>query len=173
MTNWGRLGVFDLETTGIDVDTSRIVSACIAVLDEHGEVVKRWDWLADPGIDIPEGASAVHGITTERARAEGRPAVQVVGEIAQTLRVLFALGMPVGREDAPRVKSLRIEPAEKMLAVRSTQSLKVTAVYSDGHEVDVTRHARFQTNREAIATVDESGLVTTRDVAGDVAIMAA
>ncbi|MBC8114264.1 MAG: DUF1549 domain-containing protein, partial [Candidatus Saccharimonas sp.] len=50
---------------------------------------------------------------------------------------------------------------------------KVTAVYSDGHEVDVTRHARFQTNREAIATVDESGFVTTQDVAGDVAIMAA
>jgi DNA polymerase-3 subunit epsilon len=101
MTNWGRLGVFDLETTGIDVDTSRIVSACIAVLDEQGEVVKRWDWLADPGIDIPEGASAVHGITTERARAEGRPAVQVVGEIAQTLRVLFALGMPVVVYNAP------------------------------------------------------------------------
>ncbi|MEK6261351.1 MAG: DUF1549 and DUF1553 domain-containing protein [Planctomycetota bacterium] len=89
------------------------------------------------------------------------------------LREWIALGMPAGREDAPRVKSLRIEPAEKILAVRSTQSLKVTAVYSDGHEVDVTRHARFQTNREAIATVDESGLVTTQDLAGDVAIMAA
>ena len=92
MTNWGRLGVFDLETTGVDVDTSRIVSACIAVIDDDGEVVDRWDWLADPGIEIPEGASAVHGITTERARALGRPAVQVVAEIAQTLRVLFSLG---------------------------------------------------------------------------------
>ncbi len=89
------------------------------------------------------------------------------------LREWIALGMPVGREDAPRVTSLRIEPTEKILAVRSTQALQVTAVYSDGHEVDVTRHARFQTNREAIATVDESGLVTTQDVAGDVAIMAA
>ena len=54
MTNWGRLGVFDLETTGVDVDTSRIVSACIAVIDDDGEVVDRWDWLADPGIEIPE-----------------------------------------------------------------------------------------------------------------------
>jgi DNA polymerase-3 subunit epsilon len=102
MSTWGdRLGVFDLETTGVDVDTSRIVSACIAVLDEDGRVVSRWDWLADPGIEIPEGASAVHGITTERARDEGRPAALVVAEIAQTLRVLFDSGIPVTVYNAP------------------------------------------------------------------------
>lgn len=101
MSTWGRLGVFDLETTGVDVDTSRIVSACIAVLDDDGDVVVRWDWLADPGIDIPEGASAVHGITTERARAEGRQAELVVAEIAQTLQVIFSLGMPVVVYNAP------------------------------------------------------------------------
>jgi len=102
MSSWGdRLGVFDLETTGVDVDTSRIVSACIAVLDDDGRVVSRWDWLADPGIEIPEGASAVHGITTERARAEGRPAILVIAEIAQTLRVLFDSGIPVTVYNAP------------------------------------------------------------------------
>lgn len=101
MSTWGRLGVFDLETTGVDVDTSRIVSACVAVLDEDGEVVARWDWLADPGIEIPDGAAAVHGITTERARSEGRPAELVVAEIAQTLRVLFSLGLPVVVYNAP------------------------------------------------------------------------
>jgi len=102
MSSWGdRLGVFDLETTGVDVDTSRIVSACIAVLDEDGRVVSRWDWLADPGIEIPEGASAVHGITTERARADGRPATVVVAEIAQTLRVLFDSSIPVTVYNAP------------------------------------------------------------------------
>jgi DNA polymerase-3 subunit epsilon len=102
MSSWGdRLGVFDLETTGVDVDTSRIVSACIAVLDDDGRVVSRWDWLADPGIEIPEGASAVHGITTERARAEGRPATLVIAEIAQTLRVLFGSRIPVTVYNAP------------------------------------------------------------------------
>lgn len=106
MNTWGRLGVFDLETTGVDVDTSRIVSACVAVLDESGNVVQRWDWLADPGIEIPEGASAVHGITTERARAEGRAAELVVAEIAQTLRVLFATGIPLVVYNAPYDLSL-------------------------------------------------------------------
>ena len=107
MSNWdGRLAVFDLETTGVDVDTSHIVSACVAVLEGDGSVVARWDWLADPGIEIPEGASAVHGITTERARAEGRPAAIVVAEIAQTLSVLFGQGIPVVVYNAPYDLSL-------------------------------------------------------------------
>lgn len=99
--HWGQLGVFDLETTGIDVDTARIVSACIAILSAEGRVVARWDWVADPGVEIPEGASAVHGITTERARSEGRAAQEVIAEIAQTLRVLFALGTPLVVYNAP------------------------------------------------------------------------
>ncbi len=106
MTNWARLAVFDLETTGVDVETARIVSACVAVLDPDGSVVDRWDWLADPGIEIPEGASAVHGITTERAQALGRPAADVVGEITQTLRVLFGLGIPLVVYNAPYDLSL-------------------------------------------------------------------
>ena len=102
MSTWdGPLGVFDLETTGVDTDTARIVSACIAVLDADGRVTARWDWIVDPGIEVPEGASAVHGITTERLRAEGRPAVTAIAEIAQTLRVLFAQGIPLTVYNAP------------------------------------------------------------------------
>ena len=102
MSTWdGPLGVFDLETTGVDTDTARIVSACIAVLDADGEVTVRWDWLIDPGVEVPEAASAVHGITTERARAEGRPAESAIAEIAQTLRVLFSQGVPLTVYNAP------------------------------------------------------------------------
>ena len=107
MSSWAdRLGVFDLETTGVDVETARVVTACIAVLDAAGEVVQRWDWIADPGVEIPDAAAAVHGITTERARAEGRESGVVVAEITQTLRTLFALGIPVVVYNAPYDLSL-------------------------------------------------------------------
>lgn len=107
MSSWAdRLGVFDLETTGVDVESARIVTACIAVLDAEGQVVDRWDWLADPVVEIPEGAAQVHGITTERARAEGRPTEFVIAEIAQTLRTLFGLGIPVVVYNAPYDLSL-------------------------------------------------------------------
>jgi len=107
MSSWAdRLGVFDLETTGVDVETARVVTACIAVLDGAGQVVQRWDWIADPGVEIPEAAAAVHGITTERARAEGRPSELVIAEITQTLRTLFGLGIPVVVYNAPYDLSL-------------------------------------------------------------------
>ncbi len=89
------LGVFDLETTGIDIETSRIVSAHVGVLDAAGTLTERYDWLANPGIEIPEQATAVHGISTERARTEGRAAPEVVAEIIATLADLFALGIAV------------------------------------------------------------------------------
>jgi len=95
------LGVFDLETTGIDVETSRIVSAHVGVINGEGEIVEQRSWLADPGIEIPFQASAVHGITTERARAEGRVAVEVVTEIVAALADLFARGIAVTIYNAP------------------------------------------------------------------------
>lgn len=103
---WGRLAVFDLETTGVDVESARIVSACIAVLDADGTVVERTDWLADPGIEIPDAAAAVHGITTERARAEGRAAAEVVAEITARLRQLFSESVPLVVYNAPYDLSL-------------------------------------------------------------------
>ena len=62
------------------------------MIDGSGACVERWDWLADPGVEIPLQASAVHGITTERARAEGRPAAEVVAEIVAALSGLFDRG---------------------------------------------------------------------------------
>ena len=89
-----RLGVFDLETTGIDTDTSRIVSAYVGVVDALGEP-KGVSWLADPGMEIPAQATAVHGISTDRARTEGRDAAEVVAEIVAVLRALLAQGIPI------------------------------------------------------------------------------
>jgi DNA polymerase-3 subunit epsilon len=98
---WHRLAVFDLETTGIDVQTSRIVTANVSVIGVDGHPVSRLDWLANPGIDIPEQATAVHGITTERAVADGRPAALVVYEIVDALRALLAEGVPLVIYNAP------------------------------------------------------------------------
>ena len=102
MTNWyDTLAVFDLETTGVDVETSRIVSAHVGVLDARGEVLEARSWLADPGIPIPEQASAVHGITTEIAQRDGRPAAEVIVEIVAALENVAARGLPLVVFNAP------------------------------------------------------------------------
>lgn len=89
------LAVFDTETTGIQPDTTRIVSAHISVLNPYGEVEDRTDWLINCGIDIPAQATAVHGITTERMRAEGAPAADSVYEILTKLQAFLEAGIGV------------------------------------------------------------------------------
>lgn len=86
MGDWhgGVLIGFDLETTGTEPGESRIVTVAVVEV-RGGEVRGRRGWLANPGIPIPEQASAIHGISTERAVAEGRPVREVADEIAAAL----------------------------------------------------------------------------------------
>jgi DNA polymerase III subunit epsilon len=100
---WAKsLAVFDLETTGLDLQQARIVTACAVAIDEQGQVTgSNIDWLADPGIEIPVAASNVHGVTTEIAKARGRNSKEVVSEILETLRGFFSAGIPVVAYNAP------------------------------------------------------------------------
>jgi len=91
----GRVGVFDLETTGVDVTADRIVTAHVGVLDAQGRAIAGRSWIADPGVVIPDGAAAVHGVTTEHARRHGRDTREVVVEITESLRTLFEQSIPV------------------------------------------------------------------------------
>lgn len=86
---------FDLETTGPNPMTARIVTASLILVAPDGEVLRHGEWLADPGVPIPEEAAAVHGITTEHAQEHGAPVRQVTYELASALGGLFADGVPV------------------------------------------------------------------------------
>ena len=58
---------FDLETTGLDVTTDRIVEIGLVKLHPDGRresVQKR----CDPGIDIPESSTRIHGIRNDDVR---------------------------------------------------------------------------------------------------------
>ncbi len=89
------LAVFDLETTGIDVDTCRIVTAHVGVIGADGGVLEQEEWLVDPGVEIPTAASLIHGITTERARLEGQSPVTAVAEIIGALTDAASRGLPI------------------------------------------------------------------------------
>jgi DNA polymerase-3 subunit epsilon len=96
LPDWARsLAVFDTETTGIAPETTRIVQAHVSLLDHAGAVVESRDWLIDCGIEIPEQATRVHGITTQRMREEGSPAASSISEILEYLAAFFANGTPV------------------------------------------------------------------------------
>lgn len=86
---------FDLETTGRDPLTARIVTASIILVDGQGKVLQHHEWLANPGVDIPVEATAVHGIATHTARTQGAPVAQVVNQITGVLNGFFRDKIPV------------------------------------------------------------------------------
>lgn len=96
MTDWATipLGGFDTETTGVDVETDRIVTAAIA-RDMPGVETHPWSALVDPQVDIPDAATAIHGITTEKARQFGLHPAEAVGEVVDRLAAVWAAGAPV------------------------------------------------------------------------------
>ncbi|MGW5733946.1 MULTISPECIES: exonuclease domain-containing protein [Streptomyces] len=85
---------FDLETTGTDPREARIVTGAVIEV-RAGETLGRREWLADPGVEIPAEAVAVHGISNERAAAEGRPAAEVADAMAAVLVSYWQVGVPV------------------------------------------------------------------------------
>jgi DNA polymerase III subunit epsilon len=80
----GELLGFDFETTG--TDRFNDVPVSYALVYAVGERIRvSWSGLIDPGRDIPEEATAVHGITSARARNEGMPLREAVALISDVI----------------------------------------------------------------------------------------
>ncbi|WP_408921213.1 3'-5' exonuclease [Corynebacterium tuberculostearicum] len=86
-----RMLAFDLETTSANPKQARIVTSALVRID--GRDVQKIEHLADPGIEIPQEATNVHGITTEKARAEGRPHEDVLKDTVEAIKAAWEDGL--------------------------------------------------------------------------------
>ncbi|WP_405137478.1 3'-5' exonuclease [Nocardia sp. NBC_01388] len=84
------LAAFDLETTGRDPLSARIVTACVIRIDGIDKTNRTW--LLDPGVEIPAEAAAVHGVSTETARADGMDYQQGYHQIREDLHHVWDQG---------------------------------------------------------------------------------
>ena len=89
-----------------------------------------------------------------------------------TLRRWIAEGMPLGSTTDPTIVKIELSTRETTLAMGGSLPLAVKATWSDGRTEDVTALARFQSNNDGRAAVDEAGLVTAGQSPGVAAIMA-
>jgi DNA polymerase-3 subunit epsilon len=96
MSNWttGEMLGFDFETTGVDRFNDVPVSYALVTM-VAGEVVSTSAGLVNPNRDIPEGATKVHGISTERARREGMPLGEAVSMVADAVVSASERGVPL------------------------------------------------------------------------------
>ena len=60
---------FDLETTGINIATDKIVEISILKVFPNGNKESK-TWLVNPEMEIPKDSSEIHGITNEKVAAE-------------------------------------------------------------------------------------------------------
>ncbi len=84
----------DFETTGIDRFNDVPVSYALVSVVE-GVVVRSWSGLIDPGREIPPDATAVHGISTERARDEGMPLPAAISLVSDAVVAASGRGVPL------------------------------------------------------------------------------
>jgi len=89
----GPLVAFDTETTGLDVEVDRVVTAALVLRGPAGTSVRTW--LVDPGVDIPAEATAIHGIATAHAVAGGAAPRDALDEVARELVAHQRHGVPV------------------------------------------------------------------------------
>jgi len=97
----GPLAAFDTETTGIDVEHDRIVSAALVVQETPRSAPRTTRWLINPGVEIPEAATAVHGLTADHLALNGRWPAPVVEEVARALAAQSVAGRPLVVMNAP------------------------------------------------------------------------
>ncbi len=94
----GPFAAFDIESTGVDPRTARVVELALVVDEGDGQVRDLVTGLVDPGpeVEIPAEAAAVHGITRERLEAEEAPPLPVVLEVLHAaLEDIAARGWPL------------------------------------------------------------------------------
>ena len=93
------LAFIDLETTGVNLGTDRIVEiAIVKILADGNRSIKRK--LVNPQLPIPKGASDIHGITDEMVK-DAPTFKQIAQELKQMLDGCDVAGYNSNRFDIP------------------------------------------------------------------------
>jgi hypothetical protein len=89
----------------------------------------------------------------------------------QRLRRWIAEGASFDEAQVSPIVGIEVEPTERVLGLRGTQQLRVTAIEATGRRRCVTTEAEYQSNASPIAVVDRRGWVTGGDIPGEAAIL--
>ena len=171
------LAVFDIESTGTDVQQDRIVELAIVKLLTDGSRQTK-AWLVNPGVPIPPEVTAIHGITD--ADVADKPLFKdIAGIIATELDGCDVGGYNVVRFDIPMLEAefrrakftfsfegCRIVDAQRIFHIKEPRDLSAAVVFFCGKRHDNAHGA--EADAEATLDVIEGQLVKYPDLPHDI-----
>ncbi len=139
------IAFIDLESTGINLGTDRIVEIAIVKVQPNGtKTVKRK--LINPGIPIPKDSSDIHGITDEMVK-DAPTFKQVASEIKQMLDSCDFAGYNSNRFDIPLLMEEFLR-AEVDFDMKNRKLLDVQSIYHKMEPRTLQAAYRFYCKKE-------------------------
>lgn len=136
---------FDLETTGVNIHTDRIVEiSCVKVFPDgsHREYVQR----LNPGIHIPAAATAVHHITDEDV-ADKPSFADIAPELLRSLEDCDLAGFNSNKFDIPLLMK-EFERAGMQFSIKGRNLIDVQTIYHRLEQRTLSAAYRFYCGKD-------------------------
>ncbi len=91
----GPLAALDLEATGVDTRTARIIEVGLFRFEKDGSSVALVDRLIDPGVPVPRAVTELTGISLDDLAAKGGSPADVLVETRTAIGALVDEGVPI------------------------------------------------------------------------------
>ena len=136
---------FDLETTGINIATDRIVEISILKVFPNGNKESK-TWLVNPEIEIPKGASDIHGITNEKIINE--PTFkELASKVHELIKGCDLAGFNSNRFDVPLLAEEMLR-AEVDFDLTNIKFVDVQTIFHKKEQRTLSAGYQFYCNKE-------------------------
>ncbi len=139
------LAFLDLETTGLDIRSDRIVELAIIRISPQGDVLERVRRF-NPGIPIPAEATAVHGIADEDV-ADKPPFAARARSLVELLEGCDLAGFNLRRYDVPLLIA-EFRRTGVPFSMEGRRLIDAQVIFHREEPRDLTAAARFYLGRE-------------------------
>ncbi len=139
------LAFFDLETTGLNTTSDRIVELALIKMAPNGDVLERVRRV-NPGIPIPPETTAIHGITDADV-AEEPPFSSIARSLAEILTDCDLGGFNIRRFDVPMLLA-EFKRAGVPFSVEGRRLIDAQVIFHRQEPRDLSAAARFYLGRE-------------------------
>jgi DNA polymerase-3 subunit epsilon len=137
---------FDLETTGTNVASDRIIEICAIKLHPDGKQEELYH-LVNPTVPIPAEATKVHGITNEQVA--GKPTFQqLFTELADFFRDCDLGGYNIKRFDVPMLMEEFHRHRQYPISINEVKLVDVMGIFHSKEKRDLAGAVNFYCSRE-------------------------